>query len=87
MTDEAFFYRAAKAIREKGTYSKYGDAWTIGVPHLQKIFEDLRGNDMRAAPLSHTAILEEGERRGFWEVNYDHDYVADLVVIRPCIGG
>jgi hypothetical protein len=81
----ALFQGAVKAIEANGAYSQRDDSWTIAVPHLQKILEDLLRHESRASLPSYALILEEGERRGFWKVNYDHDYVADLVVMKLLI--
>jgi hypothetical protein len=87
MYSELFFKRAASAIKENGARSQHGNSWTVGIPHLQMIFEDLLRREAQQALPSYSLILEEGERRGFWEVNNDHEYVADLVVIRLLIDG
>lgn len=85
MYSQTLFQRTAKAIKESGTYSPLSHAWTIGVPNVQMIVEELLRQELDVAPVSCVRVLEEGRRRGFWEVNDDHEYTADLVVIRPLL--
>lgn len=85
MYSEALFQAALKAIKANGTYSQHDDTWTIAVPHLQRIFQDLLKYEPQAGLPSYTLILEVGERRGFWRLNLDHEYVKDLVVMQLLI--
>lgn len=82
MYSEVFFHEAAKAIRKIGTYSQRDNSWTIGISHLRMIFENLLKSEPQETLPSYIRILKEGEQRGFWQVNYDHEFVRDLVVIR-----
>lgn len=85
MDKEVFFRQAAKAIKANATYSRHDDSWTIGVDHVRMIFEGLLKDEPRKIIPSHILILEEGVRRGFWKVDYDHEFVKDLVVLRQLI--
>jgi hypothetical protein len=79
---DVFFRHAVQALKENASYSRDDDSWTIGVPKVRELFESLlRENPPEIVP-SYILILEEGTRRGFWRVDYDHEYVADLVVLR-----
>lgn len=86
MDNEVFFQRAVKAIKANATYSQRDNSWTIGVVQLRMIFDDLLQGEAPQMRSSYFLILEEGARRGFWKVDDDHDYVADLVVLRQLIG-
>ena len=82
MDKEAFFRRAVRALKENATYSQHDDSWTIGIPQLRMIMADLLKQQPEEMLPSYILILEEGMRRGFWKIDYDHEYVTDIVVIR-----
>lgn len=86
MYSDAFFRRVTEAIKANGTYSARQNSWTIGVPNLEAIIRDLFKESGHEGFPSWSEVLEEGERQGFWEVNNDHDFVTDLVVIKPIFG-
>lgn len=86
MDKEAFFQRAAQALKENATYSQHDGSWTIGVAQVREIIDDLLQDKPEQILPSYTLILEEGIQRGVWKVNYDHEYVADLVVLRELAG-
>ncbi|WP_233840659.1 hypothetical protein [Dyella sp. 2HG41-7] len=86
MVSEILLRQVAKEIQANGKYSQLQNSWTIGVPNLQVIIDDLFVQESSELRLSYIEILGEGERLGFWVVDSDHDFVADLVVIRLLLG-
>ena len=86
MSSEVLLLRIAKAIQANGKYSQLQDSWTIGVPNLQVIIDGLLDQESHENRPTLLEILEEGKLQRFWVVNYDHEFLADLVVIRLLFG-
>lgn len=70
-----------QAMRQDSTYSSKRDAWVIPGLTSKIIFLAL----LDKLPSEFTSIeevLEEGTRRGLWEMDLDDQYETDIVVMR-----
>lgn len=59
-------------------YSHARDAWTISVPHLKMPLQ-LYAEELTPGLPPVEEVLEEGARKGLWELAVDHE--SDLVIV------
>lgn len=70
-----------RAMREHASYSALHQAWTISGLEAQIIF--LEHVDLLPADFSSVQdVLEEGARRGIWEMDLDAEMAMDVVMLR-----
>jgi hypothetical protein len=78
MDSDAVFELVGHLLEENSIYSQAKDAWTMSVPLLRIVYE--QSTQDQTVPSLHRA-LEEGVRKGLWEMDYDDEFEADIVVL------
>lgn len=71
----------ARAVDNYSTYSPAKKARTISVPDLKAVLQPHFSNLTSELPPIEE-MLEEGARRGFWEMDIDKEFETDIVVLR-----
>jgi hypothetical protein len=79
-TDAFFFHRIEVLVKGHATYSEASDTWIISMPRLLSVYQQSMMNAPRRRR-SLEKVLEEGVRKGLWEMDYDDESESDIVVL------
>lgn len=75
------FNVVTRAITKYSVHSTDTNAWTISVPRLKDVLQELSAYSEFNQPALDD-LLEEGVCRGFWTMDYDRQNGVDIVVMR-----